>query len=90
MLRFKSEKEFADFPFEDLNMKEYMLDEYKKVYYDLYAVSKKNKEGKYTTLCRYKNKWYQYNNAMLSKQINEEDFSNNSGYVLFYKLKNVI
>ena len=90
MLRFKSEKEFADFPFEDLNMKEYMLDEYKKVYYDLYAVSKKNKEGKYTTLCRYKNEWYQYNNAMLSKQINEEDFSNNSDYVLFYKLKNVI
>lgn len=90
MLRFKSEKEFADFPFENLNMKEYILDETKKVCYDLYAVSKMNKEGKYTTLCRYKNEWYQYNNSMLSKIINEEDFSSNSDYVLFYKLKNVI
>lgn len=79
---------FADFPLKNLEMNEYVSDGSKqKIIYDLYALSKKNEAGSFTTLCLYNDEWYQYNKFSLSKEIEEKEFIQNSEYILFYKKK---
>ena len=54
--------------------------------YELFAVNQYFENGKYTSICKNFNIWYDFNDEIFS-QVKESNIVSSNAYLLFYKLK---
>jgi len=84
------------FPFEDLNMADYVTETYKSrnqvSLYNLYAVSKQRgslSSGHYTALVRHYKSWYLCNDSQINIVVNPSHVPTDDAYLLFYFRKDL-
>jgi ubiquitin C-terminal hydrolase len=80
-----------DFPIDDLDVSEYLLDKReKKTKYSLYALVNhygNTGGGHYTACCKNNGVWYNFNDESLTVISDKEELVDESVYILFYKQK---
>jgi len=77
-----------NFPINKLNMDDYIVGNKnnKHYIYELFAVNQYFENGKYTSICKNFNIWYDFNDEIFS-QVKESNIVSSNAYLLFYKLK---
>ena len=79
-----------DYPLDNLDLKEYVVDKNFNHLYDLYAISVHNgsiSSGHYTAICKNRENWYLFDDSKIYK-IPINQVVTESAYLLFYKRKN--
>ncbi|KAF8108974.1 hypothetical protein N665_0104s0281 [Sinapis alba] len=88
----KKIEKFVNFPINDLDLSEYVKNKNDQSYlYELYAVS--NHYSGIGGVCHYTayaklidyNKWYHFNDTLVSPLVNESDIKSSAAYLLFYR-----
>lgn len=78
-----------DFPINELKMDDYIIGNKgnnEHYIYELYAINQFLPNGKYNSICKNSNKWYNFNDEEYF-QVKESTLVSSDAYLLFYKLK---
>ena len=94
--RIKKLETKVDFPIKNLDINKYIIseDKNKNIKYDLFAVANHYGSlnfGHYTAICKnsLNDKWYEFNDSMVSEIKDISRIISENAYVLFYKQKNL-